>query len=71
MLNRAITLVGSQWPSNSESVAAGDLGLIPGLRRCSEKEMANTPVFLLAKSMDTGDWQGWAVHGAERKPDMT
>ena len=60
------------WRLNGKESAcnAGDAGLIPGLGRSPEKEMATHSILAWENPMDRGGW--WATdHGATKELDMT
>ena len=48
-----------------------DTGLIPGLKRSLEKEMATTPVFLPGKSHGQRSLAGYIVHAQSDMPEHT
>ena len=53
------------------SANAGDMGLIPGLRRSSGEGDGNLLQYsCLGNTMDRGTWQA-TVHGVTKKSDMT
>ena len=61
----------SRWLSGKESTCqAGDVGLIPGLGRSPEKEMATLQYPCLENPTDRGARQG-TVHGAAKELDTT
>ena len=50
---------------------AGDMGLIPGMRRSPREENGNPLQYSsLGNPMDTGAWRA-AVHGVAKELDMT
>ena len=59
------------WFSGKNSVNAGDVGLIPGLRRSLGEGDGNPLQYSCLKNpMDRGAWQA-TVHGITKEPDMT